>query len=182
MVSAGSNPGSQPNQCRISPALCPSAVIPQGSQAQEMALVSAETSRLCRALTRVADLESFSVVGVIRGPAEIDAVPAACDGQRGRVVPAQRQEQRALPRGTCRTEGRGRVRAGMHRWLFCRRNRPWWNCSSWETKGRQSPAGGSQTRVLLQAAMPSALVPMGNHRSIRTVLRFWVTKPHHCEY
>lgn len=178
MVSVGSNPGSQPNQRRISPALCPSAAILQGSRAQQTAVVLAQTSRLCCALTRVADLESFSVVGVIRGPAEIDAVPAAGDGQRGRVVPAQRQEQRALPRGTCGAEGRGRVRAGMHRWLFCRRNRPWWNCSSWGTKGRQSPADGSQTRVLLQAAMPSALVPMGNHRSIRTALGFWVMKPY----
>lgn len=42
---------------------------------------------------------------MIRGPTEIDFVPAAGDGQRGRVVPAQRQEQRTLPRGTCRDTG-----------------------------------------------------------------------------
>jgi len=70
-----------------------------------MATVLAKASSLCCTLTRVADSEAFSVVGMIRGPAEIDPVPAAGDGQRGRVVPAQRQEQRTLARGTCEDRG-----------------------------------------------------------------------------
>ena len=63
-------------------------------------------------LTRVADFEAFSVVGMIRGPTEIDFVPAAGDGQRGRVVPTQRQEQWTLARGTCK-EGGNEEKSGM---------------------------------------------------------------------
>lgn len=63
-------------------------------------------------LTRVADFEAFSVVGMIGGPAEIDFVPAAGDGQRGRVVPTQRQEQRTLARGTCK-EGGNEDKSGL---------------------------------------------------------------------
>lgn len=43
----------------------------------------------CWVLTRVADFEAFSVVGMIRGPTEVDFVPTAGDSQRSRVVPAQ---------------------------------------------------------------------------------------------
>lgn len=63
--------------------LYPSAAISWQSLAAEMATFLAETPILFHVLTRVADFEAFSVVGMIRGPAEIDSVPAAGDGQRG---------------------------------------------------------------------------------------------------
>lgn len=83
----------------------PSAAIPWSSLAEEMATFLAEARSPCRVLTRVADFEAFSVVGMIRRPTEIDFVPAAGDGQRGRVVPTQGQEQWTLARGTCRDGG-----------------------------------------------------------------------------
>lgn len=76
-------------------------------------------------LTRVADFEAFSVVGMIRGPTEIDFVPAAGDGQRGRVVPTQRQEQWTLARGTCKDGGNeeksGLAHTNGHSWALCAR-------------------------------------------------------------
>lgn len=59
----------------------------------------------CQALTGVADFEAFPVVGMIRGPTEIDFVPAAGNSQRGRVVPTERQEQWAVARGTWKEGG-----------------------------------------------------------------------------
>lgn len=65
-------------------------------------------------LTGVADFEAFPVVGVVGGPAQEDAVAAAGDGQRGRVIPTEGQQQRALSRGTWKEGGdreKGKVRA-----------------------------------------------------------------------
>lgn len=97
-----------------------------------MATFLAEAPCLRCVLTGVADFEAFSVVGMIRGPAEIDFVAAAGDGQRGRVVPTQRQEQRAVARGTCKDKGKeeksGLAHTNPRSWAlcaracFCRRN------------------------------------------------------------
>lgn len=90
--------------------LCPSAAISWRSLAEEMTTFLAEACSLCWVLTEVADFEAFSVVGMIRGPTEIDFVPTAGNSQRSRVVPTQRQEQRALARGTCEERGRERIK------------------------------------------------------------------------
>lgn len=90
--------------------LCPSAAISGRSLAEEMTTFLAEAYSVCWVLTEVADFEAFSVVGMIRGPTEIDFVPTAGNSQRSRVVPTQWQEQRALARGTCEERGRERIK------------------------------------------------------------------------
>lgn len=73
----------------VTDGLCPSAAILCRSIAEGMTTLLAEACSPCRALTGVADFEAFSVVGMIRGPTEIDLVPTAGNSQRGRVVPTQ---------------------------------------------------------------------------------------------
>lgn len=89
--------------------LCPSAAISWRSLAEEMTTFLAEACSLCWVLTEVADFETFSVVGMIGGPTEIDFVPTAGNSQRSRVVPTQWQEQRTLARGTCKESGREQI-------------------------------------------------------------------------